>query len=49
MAMDSMKGCLDSLSASRALADGIARHFEGAEVVCVPVADGGEGTAEALA
>ncbi len=49
VAMDSMKGCLDSLSASRALADGISQQFEGAEVVCVPVADGGEGTAEAMA
>ncbi len=47
--MDSMKGCLDSLSASRALADGIARHFDDAEVICVPVADGGEGTAAAMA
>ena len=49
MAMDSMKGCLDSLSASRALAAGIARKWTEAETVCVPVADGGEGTAGALA
>ncbi len=47
--MDSMKGCLDSLSASRALASGIVERDSGGEVVCVPVADGGEGTAEAMA
>ncbi len=49
VAMDSMKGCLDSLSASRALANGLAKRYKEAEVVCVPVADGGEGTAKALA
>ncbi len=48
VAMDSMKGCLDSLSASLALADGVRCIFPEAEVVVVPVADGGEGTAEAL-
>ncbi|MDE5794002.1 MAG: glycerate kinase [Muribaculaceae bacterium] len=48
-AMDSMKGCLDSLSASRAIASGIIGQDADIEVVCVPVADGGEGTAEALA
>lgn len=48
VAMDSMKGCLDSLSASRALASGLQDMYD-VEVVCVPVADGGEGTAEALA
>ena len=49
MAMDSMKGCLDSLSASRDIASGIIGQDAEVEVVCVPVADGGEGTAEALA
>lgn len=49
MAMDSMKGCLDSFSASQAIASGIISHDAAIEVVCVPVADGGEGTAEALA
>lgn len=49
VAMDSMKGCLDSLSASRDLAAGINEHDTNIEVVYVPVADGGEGTAEALA
>ena len=48
VAMDSMKGCLDSLSASRALAAGISDKNADVEVACVPVADGGEGTAEAL-
>ncbi|MDE6290475.1 MAG: glycerate kinase [Muribaculaceae bacterium] len=49
VAMDSMKGCLDSLSASKALAAGIKEAFDSVETVCVPVADGGEGTSEALA
>ncbi|MDE6511251.1 MAG: glycerate kinase, partial [Muribaculaceae bacterium] len=49
VAMDSMKGCLDSLSASKALAAGIKGAFDFVEVMCVPVADGGEGTSEALA
>ncbi|MDE7095951.1 MAG: glycerate kinase, partial [Muribaculaceae bacterium] len=49
VAMDSMKGCLDSLSASRAIASGIVGQDAEIGVVCVPVADGGEGTAEALA
>ncbi|MDE6547756.1 MAG: glycerate kinase, partial [Muribaculaceae bacterium] len=49
VAMDSMKGCLDSLSASRAIASGIVGQDAEVEAVCVPVADGGEGTAEALA
>lgn len=48
VAMDSLKGCLDSLSASRALAAGLSGQNADVEVVCVPVADGGEGTAEAL-
>ncbi|MDE6648954.1 MAG: glycerate kinase [Muribaculaceae bacterium] len=48
VAMDSMKGCLDSLSASMALSDGIAEHSSGIQTYCVPVADGGEGTAVAL-
>lgn len=47
--MDSMKGCLDSLSASNALACGILNTDDDIEVTCVPVADGGEGTADALA
>ncbi|MDE6562159.1 MAG: glycerate kinase [Muribaculaceae bacterium] len=49
VAMDSMKGCLDSLSASRAIASGIIGQEAEVEVICVPVADGGEGTAAALA
>ncbi len=47
--MDSRKGCLDSLSASKAVATGVAKQFHDAKVICVPVADGGEGTAEAMA
>lgn len=49
VAMDSMKGCLDSLSASEALAAGVRKCFPSCETVCVAVADGGEGTSDALA
>lgn len=49
VAIDSMKGCLGSLDASRACAEGIRGMISDAEVVTVPVADGGEGTADAIA
>lgn len=48
VAIDSMKGCLDSPAASRAFASGLTEICHDAEVICVPVADGGEGTAVAL-
>lgn len=56
VAIDSLKGCLDSLSASKALAEGMMANAGGLDkngngmikAIYVPVADGGEGTAEAL-
>ena len=46
--MDSFKGCLGSMDAGHAVANGIQRAFADAEVVVSPIADGGEGTIEAL-
>jgi glycerate kinase len=47
-AIDSFKGSLTSLEAGQAAAEGLHRVFPEAEAVVVPVADGGEGTVEAL-
>lgn len=48
IAMDSFKGCLSSLQAGRAVLRGIRRLYPDEEVVVRPLADGGEGTVEAL-
>lgn len=48
IAIDSFKGSLTSLEAGNAAADGIKRVFPDAVTVVRPVADGGEGTADAL-
>jgi len=47
-AIDSFKGSLTSLEAGNAAAEGLHRVFPEAKAVVVPVADGGEGTVEAL-
>lgn len=47
-ASDSLKGSLSSLEAGNAIREGVLRAIPEAEVVVVPVADGGEGTTEAL-
>lgn len=49
VAMDSLKGSLSSLQAGAAVFEGIQRVFADAEVLVRPMADGGEGTVEALA
>ena len=49
VAIDSMKGCLGSGEASEACAWGERERMPDAEVIAVPVADGGEGTAAAIA
>ena len=49
VACDSFKGSLSSAQANAACAEGLRRRYAGAEVLCVPIADGGEGTGEALA
>ena len=48
IAVDSFKGSLSSLKAGNAAADGIRRVFPDAEITVCPVADGGEGTVNAL-
>jgi glycerate kinase len=48
VAPDSFKGSLSAVAAARAMARGIRAVFPEAEVVELPIADGGEGTVEAL-
>ena len=48
LAIDSFKGCLSSLEVATAVEDGIKLVYPACEIVKTPVADGGEGTAEAL-
>ena len=47
IAIDSFKGCLTSKEANGAAAEGIRRVYPDAEIVEVPVSDGGEGYMEA--
>ena len=47
-AIDSFKGSLSSIEAGKAAAEGAQRVFPDAECVVRPLADGGEGTVEAL-
>lgn len=49
VAIDSLKGSLSSLEAGEAVSEGIHRAMKDANVVVRPLADGGEGTVEALA
>ncbi|MBW8333216.1 MAG: glycerate kinase [Prolixibacteraceae bacterium] len=48
VAPDSFKECLTATQVSLAISDGIKRIVSEAEITCIPVADGGEGTVEAL-
>ncbi|WP_373214660.1 glycerate kinase [Ruminococcus sp. 5_1_39BFAA] len=48
VAVDSFKGSMTSIEAGNAVAEGIRRADAQAEVVVRPLADGGEGTVEAL-
>ena len=48
VAMDSFKGSLTSLQAAQAVKDGILNVIPSAEVCVLPLADGGEGTVQAL-
>lgn len=47
-AMDSFKGCMSSIQAGQAAAEGIRRVYPDAQITVQPLADGGEGTVEAL-
>ncbi len=49
LAIDSFKGSLSSVQAGMAAAEGIRRAFPEAVTVVRPIADGGEGTVDALA
>ena len=49
IAIDSFKGSISSPDAGAAIREGIHRVFPDAEVFVRPLADGGEGTVEALA
>jgi len=46
--IDSMKGCLSSADANQAAADGIRCVFPDADIVQIPVSDGGEGFIDAF-
>lgn len=48
VAIDSLKGCLTSLDAGKAIAEGIRKVNAETQVEIRPLADGGEGTVEAL-
>ncbi|WP_303805038.1 glycerate kinase [Ruminococcus flavefaciens] len=48
IAMDSFKGSISSIEAGNAVSEGIRRVFPDADTIIKPVADGGEGTVEAL-
>ena len=48
ISIDSFKGSLTSIQAAQAIEKGIKRVEKEAEVVIKPLADGGEGTVDAL-
>ncbi len=48
IAIDSLKGSLTSMEAGRAIRDGVLKVLPDTEVIVKPLADGGEGTTEAL-
>ena len=48
IAIDSFKGCLTSQEANEAAAEGIRKAYPDAEIIEVPVSDGGEGYMEAF-
>ena len=48
VAIDSFKGCLTSMEANQAAADGIKKKTSDAHVIQLPVSDGGEGWIEAF-
>ncbi len=48
VAIDSFKGCLTSAEANQAAAEGVRKSMPDAEVIQIPVSDGGEGWLEAF-
>ena len=48
IAIDSFKGSLSTFQAGEAVAEGIKNVYTGAQIVISPIADGGEGTVDAI-
>lgn len=48
IAPDSFKGCLSAIEVAKALARGVQRVFPEARIALIPMADGGEGTVDAV-
>lgn len=48
IAPDSFKGSLSAREVALAIAEGVRRRWPDAEIDCIPLADGGEGTVQAL-
>ncbi len=48
IAVDSYKGSLSSLQAGEAISRGVKKVYPDSEIIITPIADGGEGTVEAL-
>lgn len=48
IAIDSFKGSISSIEGGKAIAEGILPVFPDADIVTIPLADGGEGTVDAL-
>lgn len=48
-AFDSFKGCMTAREACRAAASGLRERYPDAEVVCLPMSDGGEGMVDCIA
>ena len=48
IAPDSFKECLTATQVAAAISEGIKKVVPEAEIICIPIADGGEGTVEAL-
>ncbi len=48
IAIDSLKGCLTSRQANEAACEAVLRRWPDAEVVCLPMSDGGEGFLDAV-
>jgi glycerate kinase len=48
VAPDSFKECLTATQVALAISEGIKRIYPEANITCIPIADGGEGTVEAL-
>ena len=49
IAIDSLKGCLTSRQANEAAREAVLQRWPDAEVVCLPMSDGGEGFLDAVA